>query len=66
MRWEHPQRGLLGPDVFIPIAEETALILPLSHWVLHTECKEATRWPEDVMISVNWSSTKLQHWHANR
>ena len=60
VRWEHPHRGLLGPDVFIPIAEETGLILPLSHWVLHTACKAASSWPEDTMISVNLSSTEFQ------
>lgn len=63
VRWEHPQRGLLGPEVFIPIAEETGLILPLSHWVLHTACKAATHWPEDMMISVNLSPTEFQRGH---
>lgn len=63
VRWEHPQRGLLGPEVFIPIAEETGLILPLSHWVLHTACKTAAHWPEDMMISVNLSPTEFQRGH---
>jgi len=63
VRWEHPQRGLLGPDVFIPIAEETGLILPLSNWVLHAACKAAALWPDDVMISVNLSSTEFQRGH---
>lgn len=63
VRWEHPLRGLLGPDVFIPIAEETGLILPLSNWVLHAACQAAAGWPEDVMISVNLSSTEFQRGH---
>jgi len=63
VRWEHPRRGLLGPDVFIPIAEETGLILPLSNWVLHAACQAAAGWPEDVMISVNLSSTEFQRGH---
>ncbi len=63
VRWEHPRRGLLGPDVFIPIAEETGLILPLSNWVLHAACTAAAGWPDDVMISVNLSSTEFQRGH---
>ncbi|CAM2983224.1 PAS domain S-box-containing protein/diguanylate cyclase (GGDEF) domain-containing protein [Pseudomonas gessardii] len=63
VRWQHPRRGLLGPDVFIPIAEETGLILPLSNWVLYTACRAAAGWPEEVMISVNLSSTEFQRGH---
>ena len=63
VRWEHPRRGLLGPDVFVPIAEETGLILPLSNWVLHAACQTAAGWPDDVMISVNLSSTEFQRGH---
>jgi diguanylate cyclase (GGDEF)-like protein len=60
VRWEHPERGLLSPDVFIPIAEETGLILPLSNWVLHTACMAASTWPEELFVSVNLSPTEFQ------
>ena len=60
VRWEHPVRGLLSPDVFIPIAEETGLILPLSNWVLHTACRAASAWPEALFVSVNLSPTEFQ------
>lgn len=60
VRWQHPQRGLLGPDVFIAIAEETGLILPLSNWVLRTACMTAATWPEDIFVSVNLSPTEFQ------
>jgi predicted signal transduction protein with EAL and GGDEF domain len=60
VRWEHPERGLLSPDVFIPIAEETGLILPLSNWVLHTACRAASTWPEELFVSVNLSPTEFQ------
>lgn len=63
VRWQHPQRGLLGPDRFIHIAEETGLILPLSNWVLQHACEAAASWPEEVMISVNLSPTEFQRGH---
>jgi EAL domain-containing protein (putative c-di-GMP-specific phosphodiesterase class I) len=63
VRWQHPVRGLLGPDIFIPIAEETGLILPLSNWVLHTACMAASTWPEQFFVSVNLSPTEFQRGH---
>ncbi|MFW0754766.1 EAL domain-containing protein [Pseudomonas sp. H11T01] len=63
VRWQHPVRGLLGPDIFIPVAEETGLILPLSNWVLHTACIAASTWPEQFFVSVNLSPTEFQRGH---
>jgi diguanylate cyclase (GGDEF)-like protein len=63
VRWQHPVRGLLGPDIFIPIAQDTGLILPLSNWVLHTACIAASTWPEQFFVSVNLSPTEFQRGH---
>ena len=55
IRWQHPTRGLVSPIEFIPLAEETGLILPISEWVLKEACRQASRWPDDVRIAVNLS-----------
>lgn len=60
VRWQHPDRGLVSPDTFIPIAEETGLITALSDWVLHTACADAVHWPEDLFVSVNLSPKDFQ------
>ncbi|SFP16976.1 EAL domain-containing protein [Pseudomonas sp. NFPP28] len=60
VRWQHPQRGLIPPDTFIPIAEESGLILSLSDWVLQTACACAAQWPEALFVSVNLSSTEFK------
>nr|WP_314585035.1 EAL domain-containing protein [uncultured Pseudomonas sp.] len=59
VRWQHPQRGLLPPDTFIPLAEETGIIQPLGRWVLEHACREAMTWPEDIGLSVNLSPGQL-------
>ena len=59
MRWNHPTRGNIPPDVFIPIAEETLLIESLGAWMLRTACKEAMTWPENVKLNVNISALQL-------
>jgi diguanylate cyclase (GGDEF)-like protein len=59
VRWQHPQRGLLPPDTFIPLAEETGLIQPLGRWVLEHACREAMTWPEEIGLSVNLSPGQL-------
>ena len=61
VRWEHPERGLVGPDRFIGLAEETGLIVPLGQWVLHEACREVARWPEPVVVSVNLSCRQFSH-----
>lgn len=60
VRWQHPTRGLLMPDSFIAIAEETGLIIALSDWVLHHACKAASQWPDDLQVSVNLSPVEFQ------
>ncbi len=65
LRWQHPQRGLVSPAEFIPLAEETGLILPLGQWVLETACTQLTRWSEqpglaDLTLSVNVSARQFQ------
>jgi EAL domain-containing protein (putative c-di-GMP-specific phosphodiesterase class I) len=55
LRWTHPIRGEISPDIFIPVAEETGLIVTLGHWVLETACAEASGWPADVDVAVNLS-----------
>ncbi len=61
LRWQHPQRGLISPGVFIPIAEETGLIVPISWWVLDQACRQMHTWQaqfsaQKLSISVNLSS----------
>ena len=60
VRWQHPERGLLGPGEFIPLAEETGLIVPLGAWVLRAACREAAGWPGEPYISVNVASGQLE------
>jgi diguanylate cyclase (GGDEF)-like protein len=59
LRWQHPTRGLISPADFIPIAEETGLIIPLGEWVLNTACAEAVNWPGHVKVAVNLSPAQL-------
>ncbi|WP_158635443.1 bifunctional diguanylate cyclase/phosphodiesterase [Pseudomonas duriflava] len=60
VRWEHPERGMLSPAVFIPMAEETGLIVELSDWVMHHACLEANRWDASVFVSVNLSCIEFK------
>jgi diguanylate cyclase (GGDEF)-like protein/PAS domain S-box-containing protein len=60
-RWAHPARGLVPPNVFIPLAEGSGLILPLGEWVLREACQEAASWHEPLRISVNLSPVQFQH-----
>jgi diguanylate cyclase (GGDEF)-like protein len=62
VRWEHPLRGLLHPSAFIPLAEETGLIVGIGEWVLREACTEAAGWPAPLTLSVNLSARQLaQH-----
>jgi diguanylate cyclase (GGDEF)-like protein len=55
MRWQHPERGLVPPSEFIPVAEEMGLIIQLGEWALRQACAEAMEWPEGICVSVNLS-----------
>ncbi|MGI9509241.1 MAG: putative bifunctional diguanylate cyclase/phosphodiesterase [Geminicoccaceae bacterium] len=59
LRWQHPTRGNIPPSEFIPLAEETGLILPISDWVLRTACEEATNWEDQTKVAVNLSSVQF-------
>jgi diguanylate cyclase (GGDEF)-like protein/PAS domain S-box-containing protein len=60
IRWTHPTRGLISPGEFIPVAEETGLIVQLGEFVLRQACAEATKWPETVRVAVNLSPMQIR------
>ena len=59
-RWNHPERGAVSPEDFVPLAEETGLITKLSDWVLEKACREAVSWPKPVTIAVNLSPAQFK------
>ena len=59
IRWNHPTRGLISPAEFIPIAEDTGLIVPIGAWVINEACAQAARWPEHIRIAVNVSPVQF-------
>jgi diguanylate cyclase (GGDEF)-like protein len=65
LRWHHPELGMVSPAVFIPLAESTGLISPISHWVLYQACAAAAKWPEDVTVAVNMSPALLKDLHLS-
>ncbi|MEI7538218.1 MAG: EAL domain-containing protein [Comamonadaceae bacterium] len=63
VRWQHPERSLIAPDEFIPVAEDSGLILPLGHWVLETACKQLAAWalrPEMARLTISVNVSALQ------
>jgi diguanylate cyclase (GGDEF)-like protein len=60
LRWTHPRRGSVSPAEFIPLAEETGLIVPIGEWVVRQACKDATAWPEHVRVAVNISPVQFK------
>ena len=60
LRWNHPTRGQVSPAEFIPIAEETGLIVQIGTWVIQEACRQATLWPDDIRVAVNVSSIQFQ------
>jgi predicted signal transduction protein with EAL and GGDEF domain len=60
LRWIHPTRGFVSPDTFIPIAEESGLIIQIGQWVLEEACREAASWPRPLNIAVNLSPIQFR------
>ncbi|MHC2295839.1 putative bifunctional diguanylate cyclase/phosphodiesterase [Rhizobium mongolense] len=61
LRWSHPERGNIPPSVFIPIAEESSLMLEIGEWVLREACREASSWPRKLQVGVNLSPVQFKH-----
>ncbi len=61
LRWKHPERGLISPAEFIPVAEEIGLIVPLGEWVLRKACADAAQWPDDIKVAVNLSPIQVMN-----
>ncbi|NJO21786.1 MAG: EAL domain-containing protein [Sphingomonadales bacterium] len=60
LRWRHPDRGLVSPASFIPLAEEVGLIVPIGEWVLRQACGDAAPWPNDITVAVNLSPAQFK------
>ncbi len=60
LRWRHPERGMISPAEFVPLAEEIGLIVPLGEWVLRQACMQAATWPGDVKVAVNLSPAQVR------
>ena len=61
LRWPHPTRGMIAPETFIPLAEETGLIVQIGEWVLRKACMEAASWPTEIAVSVNLSPLQFRN-----
>ena len=60
IRWNSPTRGRVAPDAFIPLAEQTGLIVPMGEWVLQTACEQAALWPDHIRVAVNLSPVQTK------
>jgi predicted signal transduction protein with EAL and GGDEF domain len=60
LRWNHPKQGLIPPLDFIPLAEETTLIIPIGEWVIRSACEEAAKWPKDISVAINLSPAQFK------
>ena len=65
LRWNHPERGLVSPVEFIPIAEDSGLIVPIGAWAIREACAQAVRWPEEIRIAVNVSAVQFHRGGLN-
>jgi diguanylate cyclase (GGDEF)-like protein/PAS domain S-box-containing protein len=61
LRWKNPARGMVSPGTFIPIAEESGLIVPIGEWVLRESCREAASWAKPLQVAVNLSPIQFRH-----
>ena len=61
LRWRHPHRGMVPPSTFIPLAEESGLIIPIGEWTLREACREAAAWPKPLRVAVNLSPIQFQN-----
>ncbi|MGY4593385.1 diguanylate cyclase (GGDEF)-like protein [Bradyrhizobium sp. GM22.5] len=61
LRWQHPQRGLVPPSEFIPIAEQTGLIHEIGEWVVRRACATVAEWPEEIRVAVNFSAAQFHN-----
>ncbi|MFC4290898.1 putative bifunctional diguanylate cyclase/phosphodiesterase [Sphingorhabdus arenilitoris] len=60
IRWEHPERGVVMPDTFIPIAEESGMIIPIGEWVIRQAIDDLTQWPDNMTVSINLSPVQMR------
>jgi EAL domain-containing protein (putative c-di-GMP-specific phosphodiesterase class I) len=60
IRWRHPERGMVSPGEFIPVAEETGLIIPLGEWILRQVCADALSWPQNIRVAINLSPVQFR------
>ena len=61
VRWHHPRYGMIAPNTFIPLAEESGIIIELGEWILRAACREAASWPRPLDIAINLSPVQFQH-----
>ena len=60
VRWDHPENGAIPPSVFIPVAEESGLILQIGEWVMRKACADAASWKSKLSVAVNVSAVQMQ------
>ena len=61
VRWHHPIRGIVSPGTFIPLAEESGMIMEMGEWILREACREAASWPKPLLVAVNLSPVQFRH-----
>jgi diguanylate cyclase (GGDEF)-like protein/PAS domain S-box-containing protein len=61
VRWQHPTRGLISPGLFVPLAEETGIIVAIGEWMLRHACREAAGWDRPLQVAINLSSVQFRH-----